>query len=159
MHDSKDFKDAESVHSGQLSHVPSESASHPFQDERGDLRGRAKIMPPNFWNTPFTSENVFTSPLAHPSSSHGRMPTPSDNPEAGRDSERTCTGQPVTKDGDGGKCAVPNQRFLKSSSTGNSFDPLQGKCLRIMWLTNKDFKSRNLILTSSLLHKLSRVGK
>ena len=46
-HDSKDFKDAESMHSGQLLHVPSASALFLDQDERGDLLGRAKItMPP-----------------------------------------------------------------------------------------------------------------
>ena len=44
MHDSKDFKDAESVHSAQLSHVPSDPALRPLQDERGDLLGRAKII-------------------------------------------------------------------------------------------------------------------
>ena len=65
MHDSKDFKDAESVHSGQLSHVPSESTLLPPQDERRDLLGRAKIMPPNIWNALFTLGNVITSPPAH----------------------------------------------------------------------------------------------
>ena len=59
MHDSKDFKDAESMHSGQLTHVPSDSALFPHQDERGNLLGRAKITPPDFWNTPFAQGTFF----------------------------------------------------------------------------------------------------
>ena len=35
MHDSLDFQDAETMHSGQLSHVPRESAPFPHQDVRG----------------------------------------------------------------------------------------------------------------------------
>ena len=53
MHDSKDYKDAESMHRGQLTHVPSDSALFLHQDERGDLLGRAKITRPEIWNTPF----------------------------------------------------------------------------------------------------------
>ena len=59
MYDSKDFKDALSMCSGQLSHVPSDSPSFHHQDERGDFLGCAKIMPPGIRNTPFTSGNVF----------------------------------------------------------------------------------------------------
>ena len=51
IHVSKDFKDAETMHSGQLSHVPSESVVFLRQDERGDLLGSAKSMPPKFRNT------------------------------------------------------------------------------------------------------------
>ena len=124
MHVSKDLKDAEPVHGGQLSHVPSESASFLHQDERRDLLGRAKIMLANVWNTQCTAGNVFRNPLAYPSSSHERIPTQWDHPDAGRVSERTCTGQLVTEDGDEGKGAIPNPRSLRSASTGNSFDPV-----------------------------------
>ena len=113
------------MHIGQLSHVPSESALIPFQDERGDLLGRAKIMPPNIGKTSFTSGDAFTSPLAHPASSYARIPTPWNHPGAGRIPERTSTGQPVTEDSDGGKGAIPNPRFLRSCSTGNSFDHMK----------------------------------
>ena len=65
MHDSKGFMDVESVHSGHFSHVSSDSASFLLQDERGDLLGRAKIMPLITWNTQFTSGNVFPI-LRHP---------------------------------------------------------------------------------------------
>ena len=73
--DSKDFKDAESMHSGQLSHVPIESALFPLQDDRGGFLG-CEIMPPNIWDTQFTSGDVFASPPAYPSSSFERIPTP-----------------------------------------------------------------------------------
>ena len=91
------------------------------------MLGRAKIVPPNLRSTPFTSDNVFTSPPAYPSSSHERIPTPWDHPDAGRVSGRTCTGQPVIEDGDGAKSAIPNPRLLRSSSTGNLFDPMEGR--------------------------------
>ena len=103
MHDSENLKDAESVHSGQLSHVASDSESFLPQDEQRDLSGSAKIFkPPNIWNTPFTLETFFTSPLAHPSSSYIRIPSPLNHPDAGRIPEKTSTGQLVTEDGDGG---------------------------------------------------------
>ena len=81
-------------------------------------------MPSNVWNTQCAAGNVFRNPLAYPSSSHERIPTPWDHPDAGRVSERTCTGQLVTEDGDEGKGAIPNPRFLRSASTANSFDPV-----------------------------------
>ena len=56
-----------------------------------------------------------------------RIPTPWDHPDTGRVSERTSTGQPVTEDGDGGKSAIPNPKFLGSSSTRNSFAPMKGR--------------------------------
>ena len=120
MHDSKDFMDAESMYSGQLSHVPNESALFRHQDERGDLLARAKITPPDFWNTSFTSGNVFSSPPVDPSQSHERMSSPWDHPDAGKFSETICTGQPVAEDGDEGKSAIPNPRR-------NSFDPMKGR--------------------------------
>ena len=45
MHESRDFKGAESVHSGPLSHVPSESALFPPRVDQGGLLGRARSMP------------------------------------------------------------------------------------------------------------------
>ena len=119
------------MHSGQLSHVPSKSALCFSQDERGDLLGRAKIVPPNIWSTPFTSGNVFTSPLAHPSSSYTRIPTPWNHPDAGRIPEGTRMEQLPPEDGDGGKGEIPKPRFLRSSSTGNSFHSMKGKNFKI----------------------------
>ena len=125
MHDSKDFKDAESMHSGPLSHVPCESALFPHQDDQGGLLGRAKVMPPKIWDTPCTSGNVFASPLVYLSTSFSRIPTPWDDPDAGRIPGRTSTGKLVPGNGSGGKDAMPTPRFLRSSSTGNSFDAME----------------------------------
>ena len=159
MHDSKDFKDAESVHSGQLSHVPSESALFLLQDERGDLLGSAEIMPPKSWNAQCTSGDVFTSPPAcprHPIQGYPHYGTIQIQEEFQREPVRCSLYLKTVMEEKG---AIPNPRFLRSSSTGNSFDPTKGEILRIMVLTNNDFKSRNLILTSSLFHKRFRVGR
>ena len=51
------------------------------------------------------------------------IPTPWDNPDTGRIPERISTREPVPEGGDGGKGAIPTPRFLRSSSTGYSFDP------------------------------------
>ena len=161
MHDSKDFKDADSLHSGQLSHVPSDSAliSSPRWARRFFLAAPKLCCLIFGTRRLHRREPFFTSPPAYPSSSHERMLPPWDQPDAGRISERTCTKQPVTEDGDGGKSAIPNPRFLRSSSTGNSFDPMKGRFFRIMGLANKDFKFGNLILTGSQHQKRFRVGE
>ena len=49
MNDSRDFKDAESVRSGQ-SHVPSQPASFPPCRDPGGLLSRSDV-PPDIWNT------------------------------------------------------------------------------------------------------------
>ena len=130
MHDSKDFKDAQSVHSGQLSHVPSDSALFPPQIDQGGLLGRAKSMPHNIRDTWDTSGNVFASPPVYPSTSYPRIPTPWNNPDAGRIPLRVSTGQPVTGNGDGEKDAIPIPRFLRSSSTGNSLVPMEDRTFK-----------------------------
>ena len=47
MNDSREFKDAESVRSGQLSHVPSDSASFPLPTDQGGLLSRARNTQPD----------------------------------------------------------------------------------------------------------------
>ena len=91
------------INSVQLAHVPSASALFLSQDDGGQLLGRAKIMPPNIWNTPFTSGDFFASPPAHPSSFYTTKPTPSDHLDPGRIPERTSAVQPVPEGGDEGK--------------------------------------------------------
>ena len=55
MNDSRDFKDAESVRSGQLSHVPSEPVLFPLPTDPGGLLSRARNLQPHNWNTPGVS--------------------------------------------------------------------------------------------------------
>ena len=85
MHDTKDFKVAEAMHSAQLSHVPSESSFFLPQDDRGGLLGRTRVLQPNFCGTQCTSGNVVASPLVYPSTSFARISTPRDNPDEERD--------------------------------------------------------------------------
>ena len=66
MHDSKDFKDAESVRNG-LSHVPSQPALLPSFRDPGEMPSR-KEKPPDFWDTHSFSGNVFVNPPASSSS-------------------------------------------------------------------------------------------
>ena len=47
MDDSREFKDAESVSSGQLSHVPSEPALFPLPTDPGGLLSRARNTQPD----------------------------------------------------------------------------------------------------------------
>ena len=122
MHDSQDFKDAASMHSGQPSRVPSESAPFLLHDDRGGLLGHATLMPPYFGDTRFTTGDVFSRPHVYPSSSYSMIPTPWNNPDTGRVPGRTCTGGPAPENGDGGTSAIPNSRFLRSASTRNSPD-------------------------------------
>ena len=123
-HDSLDSQDAESMHSGQFSHVPRESAIFLPEDERGGLLGHTKIMPPSFWDAQFSTEDVFARLHVHPSSSYTWIPTPWNNPDTGRVPKRTSTVQFALEDGDGGKGSIPNPRCLRSSMTGNSFDAM-----------------------------------
>ena len=127
MHDSKGFKVTESEHSGPLFHVPSESALFPHLDDQGGLLSRTRNPQPDIWDTQCASGNVFASPPVNPSTSNPRILTPWDNPDTGRIPERTSTEQPVLKDSDGGEVAIPNPRFLGSSSTGSSVDLMEGR--------------------------------
>ena len=65
MNDSRDFKVAESVRSGQLSHVFSESALLGPQADQGGLLSRARNLQPDILDTYGTLANVFASSLRH----------------------------------------------------------------------------------------------
>ena len=73
LNDSRDFKDAESVRSGQ-SHIPSQPALFPsYRDPEGMLSRSLgmpsrKTKPPDIWDTHGVSGNVFVNPPASSSS-------------------------------------------------------------------------------------------
>ena len=75
MNDSRDFKDAESVRSGQ-SHVTSQPASFPLFQSPGGMLSRSLGMPsrndgpPSIWDTHGLSGNVFANPTASSSAPH-----------------------------------------------------------------------------------------
>ena len=59
MNDARDFKDAESVRSGQLSHVPSKPALFPSpRGELGGMLSRDQSLRPDIWNPHGISGNV-----------------------------------------------------------------------------------------------------
>ena len=109
------------MHSGLLSHVLSEVALFlplflPSQDDRGGSLGRAKL---HHQIVKIRSEHRETSLQVR------FFPSTSYHPDEGRIPDRTSTGQPVLGNGDGGKDAIPTPRFLISSLTGKSFDPME----------------------------------
>ena len=64
MEDSWDFHDAESVRSGQLSHVPSELALFPLPTDPGGLLSLDRNSQPDVWNTHDIWKNVFAKSFA-----------------------------------------------------------------------------------------------
>ena len=81
MNDSKDFKDAESVRSGQ-SHVTSQPVFFPrFRDPGGMLSGSLGMpsrndRPPSIWDTHGISGNVFANPTASSSAPYPQESNP-----------------------------------------------------------------------------------
>ena len=81
MKDSRDFKDAESVRSGQ-SHVPSQAAFFPPFQNPGGMPSRSVGMPsrndkpPDIWDTHGKSGNVFVNPPASSSSPYPQESNP-----------------------------------------------------------------------------------
>ena len=81
MNDSRDFKDAESVRSGQ-SHVTSQPAFFPpFRDPGGMLSRSLGMLrrndgPPSIWDTHGFSGNVFANPMASTSAPHPQESDP-----------------------------------------------------------------------------------
>ena len=114
MHDSRDFKDAESVRSGP-SHVPSQPSSFPPYRDPGGLLSRSD-KPPEIWDTHGILGNVFANPPASSSS-----PFPGGfNPWISNVTEDTSPH--VTSERQIPDTAL-NPRFQSGQSAGNSFDP------------------------------------
>ena len=130
MNDVRDFKDAESVRSGQLSHVPSELAIFPLPTDPGGPLSRDRNPQPDIWNTHSFSGNVFANSPAYSSTPYSRMHSSWDVPAAGKIPVQPSTGQPVAESGDRDKDTQPTPRFLRSSPGGNSFNPMEERNFR-----------------------------
>ena len=155
MNDSRDFKDAESVPSGQ-SHVPSQPALLPLFRDPGGMLSRSLGMPsrnnglPSIWDTHGTSGNVFANPTA---SSSAPYPQES-NPWSSNASEHTSPhvmSESQTPAQDQRCQSGPSAKIL-SSSVGETL-------LRIMVQTNNDCRFRNFTSTNSLHQQRSLVGR
>ena len=146
--DSRDFKDAESVRSGQ-SHVTSQPAFlSPFQNP-GEMLSRSKGMPsrregpPSIWDTHGMSGNVFANPTA---SSSAPYPQES-NPWISNVSEHTSPhvmSESQTPD------TALDPRCQSGLSARNSVVPSEGRFQMILGQTNKDCRFRILTLTKFL---------
>ena len=125
MNDSRDFKDAESVRSGQ-SHVPSQPALlPPFRDPCGMLSRPGGMLsrsdkPPDFWDTHGISGNVFVNPLASSSAPYpgGFNPWISNVTEG--------TSPHVASERQNPDTAL-DPRCQSGPSARNSFDPKEGR--------------------------------
>ena len=118
MNDSRDFKDAESVRSRPLSHVPSEAALlPPPQADQGGLLSRARNLQTDIWETHGTPQNVFASSLAYSSTPCPRILDPWDDPTARRIPVRANTGQLVVESGDRVKDTIATPRFFQVRQT------------------------------------------
>ena len=139
MNDSRDFKDAESVRSGQLSHVPCEPALFPLPtDPRRTAEPRQKIAA-CYWNTHVKSENVFANSPAYYSAPCSRTLNSWDDPIEGRIPMQESTGTPEAGVSDRDKDTIPTPRLLRSSSAGNSFCRMEGR-----FFTNSGFDQQRL---------------
>ena len=127
MNDSRGFKVAESVRSGQLSHVPREPAFFPFPTEPGRLLSRDRNPQPDIWNTHGISGNVFASSPAYSSTPYSGMPNPWDVPTTGHVLVQARTERPVARRGDRDHDTIPTPRFLRSPSARCSFNPMDGE--------------------------------
>ena len=122
MNDSRDFKDAESVRSGQ-SHVTSQPAFFPPFQNHGGMLSRSLGMPsrdgpPSIWDTHGISGNVFANPMA---SSSAPCPQES-NPSVSNVSKHTSPH--VMSES---QTPALDPRCQSGPSARNSFVPCEGR--------------------------------
>ena len=152
MNHSRDFKDAESVRSGQ-SHVTSQPAFFPPFRDPGGMLSRSLGMPsrnerpPSIWDTHGMSGNVFVNPAA---SSSAFYPQES-NPWNSNVSEHTSPH--VMSES---QTPVQDQRCQSGPSARKSFDPNEGRFSKNY---GADCRFRIFILTNSPTQQHSLVGR
>ena len=151
----RDFKDAESVRSGQ-SHVASQYVSFPPHPIPGGMLSRSLGMPsrndgpPSIWDTNGILGNVFANPAASSSA-----PYPQElNPWISNVSEHTSPH--VMSES---QTPAQDQRCQSGPSARNSFVLVREDFQRIMEQTNNDCGFQILILTNSPRQQRSLVGR
>ena len=160
MNDSRDFKDVESVRSGQ-SHVTSQPGFFPPHQIPEGMLSRSTGMPsrkegpPSIWNSQGISGNVFANPRASSSSPHPGEFNPWISNVTEDTPVLTSTGGPVTC----GERQIPDTVLNPRFQTGRSLDPKEEDSQRIMVPTNNDCRFRIFTLTNSLLQQHLLVGR
>ena len=157
MNGSRDFKDAESVRSGQ-SHVTSQPAFFPPFQNPGGMLSRSLEMPsrndgpPSMWDTHGISGNVFANPTASSSA-----PYPGGfNPWISNVTEDT---SPHVSSERQNPDTTLDPRCQSGPSARNSFVPVRENFQRNMEQTNNDCRFQTLILTNSPRQQHSLVGR
>ena len=159
MTDSRDLKDAGSVRSGPLSHVPSATALFPIPTYPGGLLSRPQNTQPHSRNTHGISGNIFANSPVYSSAPFSRSSSSWEETAAGRILMHEGAEKPVAGVSEQSRDTIPTPRFLRSSSAGNSFFPREGRNYRNYGADQQRFKSRNSTLTGSQLHKRFRTGR
>ena len=95
MNDPRDFKDAESLRSGPLSHVPNTPASFPLPTYAGDCRAALQIRSLMFGNTHGISGNVIANSHAFSSALCSKTLNLCDDTPAERSPMQESTGTPA----------------------------------------------------------------
>ena len=155
MNDSRDFKDAESVRSGQ-SHVASQPVFFPPHPILGGMLSLSKGMPsrregpPSIWDTHGKSGNVFANPTA---SSSAPYPQES-NPWISNVSEYT---SPHVMSGS--QTPVQDQRCQSGPSARNSVIPSEGGLSKNYGADHQRLQISVHILTNSPRQQHSLVGR
>ena len=111
MEDPREYKDAESLRSEQLSHVPSELALFPFPTEPRGLLSRDRNPQPDILNTYGITGNVFANSPAYSSTPYSRMLNPRDVPATGNITVQAGTEQPDAECGDRDHDTIPTPKF------------------------------------------------
>ena len=118
MNDSRDFKDAESVRSGQ-SHVTSQPAFFPLFRDPGGMLCRPLGMlsrndePPSIWDTHGTSGNVFANPAASSSAPNPQESIPWVSNVSEHTSPHVMSDKPNTSSGSEMPVRTVSQKFIQ----------------------------------------------
>ena len=134
--DSKDLKDAGSVRSGPLSHVPSAPALFPLPTYPGGFLSSPQNTQPDSKNTRGISGNIFANSPAYSSAPCSRTLSSWNETAPGR---------------------IPMHDGAEKLEIHSS--QVREEIIGITEQTNKDFKSRNFTLTGPQLHKRFRAGR
>ena len=154
----KDLKYAKSVRSGQLSHVPSQSALFRLPFEPGGMPSRDRNVQRDFWNPHVFSRSVFAGLHASASTPYAGILNSWDSAATGNIPVLTNTEKPVAESGDQSQDTVPSPRCPRLQPRIRS-TRRRRDLKRIMGPTNNDFKSRNVTFINSLLRQHFRVGR
>ena len=127
----REFQDVEFIHSGQLSHVPSQPAL--FPNYRGKLEGmlsRDQSPRADIWNPQCTFGNVFYWSICGCFNTYAGMLNSWVSDIQGNIPVRTRTEKPVAEGGEQSRDTILTPRFLRRPSAKDSLNHMEGRSLK-----------------------------